>query len=82
VDRVEPGADLGAFEIVGEDLIAASGKDEDGRSRCVASGLVDGDGGFADVGQLDDAAAGDEGVGREVDVFLRAEAGCGLGCAV
>ncbi len=34
---VEPVADLGAFEIDGEDVVAASGKDDDRLRRCLAS---------------------------------------------
>ena len=63
VDGVEPVADLGAFEVVGEDAVSSAGKDDDGGGCGRARGLVEGEGGLGDVGELRDGAAADEGIG-------------------
>ena len=52
-DGVEPGADLGAFEIVGEDAVASAGEDNDGGAGVVVCGRgIEGQGGIADVGEV------------------------------
>lgn len=56
----EPVADLSAFEINGEDLVAAAGEDEDGGVRGVMGRRVDGVGGDGDGVDEDPGAAGDK----------------------
>ena len=41
-DGVKPGADFGAFEVVGEDTVASAGEDDYGRSGVVLRWVVDG----------------------------------------
>jgi len=72
---VEPGADLGAFEVVGEDTVASAGEDDDGGSSVVGCGCgVKGQGGLADVGEVLERLATYEAVRRFGDVGLRAAA--------
>ena len=83
VDGVEPGADLCAFEIVGEDLVSSAGEDDDcGVAVGCGVGFVHGEGGLADIGETDDLATGDERVGGGVRVPFRAFGGAGLGRSV
>lgn len=81
-DGVEPGADLGAFEIVGKDAITSTGKDEDGCASVRRGGRVDGKGRLADVGEMHQLLSGDECVGRLGDVGLGAVDLRGFRCAV
>jgi hypothetical protein len=53
---VEPVADLGAFEVDGEDVVAAAGEDDDGCAGVLALGRVEGDGRGGDVAQMNDGA--------------------------
>jgi hypothetical protein len=83
VDAVEPGADLGALEVVGEDPVTAAGKDHDrGAAVLCRIGLVDGQRGLADVGEVDDLPTCDERIGRAGLIALRALGRGGLGRAV
>ena len=82
-DRIQPGADLGAFKIVGEDLIAAAGKDQDRRGRGAGRGSgVEGQGGFADVAETDERPAGNPAVSCGAGVVLGSGRLGGLGRAV
>ena len=81
---VEPVADLGAFEIDGEDVVAASGKDDDGRSGVGRFGRIDGEGRYGDVAEPDEWLAGDEVVlgGGRVGFGtcgFQGRAGCSIG---
>ena len=70
-DGVEPVADLGAFEVPSEVVVAAAGEDEDCGSGVVLRGRgVDGDAGLADVLDADGDLAGIHavGVGGGVDL--------------
>lgn len=73
---VEPVTNLGAFEIDGEDLIAAAGKDDDsGAGVFVAFRRVDGHGRHGDVVNNVHGLAGHE-IGWGADIFA---AGCRVG---
>jgi hypothetical protein len=63
-DGVEPVADVEAFAVPGEDLVAAAGKDEDSGVGVVAAGRgIDAEGGNGDIGKTAGGAAADEAVG-------------------
>ncbi len=68
-DGVKPGADFGAFEVVGEDAVASAREDDYGCSGVVLRGFVDGEGWVADVGEVGERLAFDEAVGGLGDVF-------------
>ena len=74
---IEPVADFGAFEIDGEDLVPAAGKDNDGDAGVFLLRRVDGHGGFGDVVNKVEWFTGDE-VGLGFDIF-RAGRGVGIG---
>ena len=61
-DGVEPVAGVGAFAVGDEDVVAAAGEDEDGGAGVVIVRGIDGEGGDGDVGEADDAVAGEEAV--------------------
>ena len=81
-DGVEPGADLGAFEVVGKDAVTSSGKDEDGRSSVRRGRRIDGEAWLADVSEMHQLLSGYERVGGLGDVGLGAVNLCGLRRAV
>ena len=57
----EPVTDFGAFEVDGEDLVAAAREDDDGGAGVVCGGWgVDGEGGVGDGVDVGPGAAGDE----------------------
>ena len=81
-DGVEPGADLGSFEIVGEDAVASAGEDEDGCAGVFGGwSRIEGEGGLADAGEVHQRLVGYEAVSGERGVVLGA-AGVGLRCAI
>ena len=59
-DGVEPVADLGAFEIDGEDLIASAGKDHHGSAGVLLGWRIEGERGAGDVAEAKDRTSGDE----------------------
>jgi hypothetical protein len=72
-DGVEPGTDLGAFEIVGEDAVASAGEDDDGGSSVAGCRCgVKGQGGLADVGEVLERLATYEAIGGFGDIGFRA----------
>ena len=76
-DGVEPGADLDALKIVGEDAVGSAGEDDDGSSGVVVCGRgVEGEVGSADVGEVSERASVDQAVGGLGDVGL---GGAGVG---
>jgi hypothetical protein len=81
-DGVEPRADLGAFEVIGEDAIASAGEDEDGCAGVRRGGRVDGERRFADVGEMHQLLSSYERVGGLGDVGLGLVDLRGLRCAV
>jgi len=81
-DRVQPRADLGAFEVVGEDFIGTAGKDEDRSTGVLCCfGTIKSERRLADVGQMHQRLACDKAAVRFGDVPLRAP-GIGLGCTI
>ena len=76
-DGIQPLADFGAFEIEGQDTVAAAGRDDD---RC--AGVLPGwrrkdlDGGIGDAADPRDAFAGDEGAFSVVVSFSLSGPGC------
>ena len=83
-ERIEPLADLGAFEIEREDVIAATGADHHGGAGVTVRGrLVEGEGRLRDVAEADQTFAADQTVRRLRGVLLGADAarfaGCGTG---
>lgn len=70
VDGVEPGADLGTLEIVGEDGVSAAGEDNNCGSVGSFGGRVEGEAGFRNVGEPGDPLASGEVVGGLGGVVL------------
>ncbi len=80
--EVKPGADFGAFEVVGEMRYPPPGDDDYGCSGVVLRGFVDGEGWVSDVGEVGERLALDEAVGGLGDVFWWAfdlVVGCSVG---
>lgn len=80
MNRVEPGADLRAFEIVGEDAIASAGEDHNSGSVTLGS-RIESKGWLADVGQVLERLTFDEAVGGFGDVRFGITA-VGFGIAI
>ena len=56
----EPVADFGAFEIDGEDVVAAAGEDDDCSAGGFGGGLIERDCWRGDIAETDERFAGDE----------------------
>ena len=56
----EPVADFGAFEVDGEDVVAAAGKNDDCGAGGFGGGLIERERGGGDVAETDERFAGDE----------------------
>ena len=77
-DGVEPAADLGAFEVEGEDVVASAWKDDHGGAGILLFGsAVEREGGGADVAEANQRFAGNQIVGGLGGVVLGAD-GAGL----
>ncbi len=68
-DGVEPGADFGAFEIVGQDAVSSAGKDDDGGTGVVGSGRrVKGKRRLADIREMRERPVAYKPIGRFGDI--------------
>lgn len=69
---IQPGADFGAFQIEGENVVASPGADQDGGPGVAVGGWpVQGEGGMGHMAQADDGLAIDQAVGGTGDVAFR-----------